>query len=310
MTNPEDFETRLQKEQEKLHHRYKGSPQTKLGRKSRLMTLIGLLILVIGVIWIYSRSSRQSYDEPMESLVSALAERGVGLPLDNEEKSDSTSSLQRATGVPPEGMVEIQETKLSPQTHLDEEKAYAAFMKGDYKGALKQYEQLNATYPDYLPFLTNLAFLYERLEQWTKAEIIYKNMVLKDADNLIAQFGLVRVQSHLSPKLALETLKNLRHKNPRNGFLLKMEAKLYFDMGMVPAAIMCLEELTHSNPDDLRALYNLALLYKKKGDVKKAQSLWQSIDQSLAKGSKDPFLKQQVNYQLRHIDRAQVVFSA
>lgn len=234
MTNPEDFETRLQKEQEKLHHRYKGRPQTKLGGKSRLMTLIGLLILVSGVIWIYSQESWQRNEETTGALGSSLGETNARPMPDSEAKSSNISSLQHATGRSLEGVVEMQETKLGAQTHLEEEKAYAAFIKGDYKDALNQYQRLHMTYPDYLPYLINLAFLYERLEQWVDAEIAYKKILMREADTLVAQIGLVRVQSHLSSKLALETLKNLRHKNPRNGLWLKMEAKLYFDMGMMP----------------------------------------------------------------------------
>ena len=305
MTDSQDFEMRLQKEQEKLRSRYQGRSQSKSAGKPRLMGLIVLFALVIGFIWIYWREAPQSNDDIKEGTgtpVALLGQIGAVQISDKEEKTD-TSSLQLAGMSYSEGIVEVQETKLGPQTRLEEEKAYAALIKGNHKEALLYYQQLHAKYPDYPAYLNNLAFLYERLGQWGNAEVAYKKMLAKDADNMMAQVGLVRVQSHSSPEMALNTLRELRQKSPHKGLLLKMEAKLYFDMGKVGSAITCLEEVRQINPYDLRALYNLALLYKKKGAVQKARRLWQSIGQSLRAGVTDPFLEKQVNHQLRQIDK-------
>lgn len=161
---------------------------------------------------------------------------------------------------------------------------------GNPAAAIKQYERGLEDTPNHLPTLISLARLYDRQDQFDKAEAMYQRALEAEPDNALAHNDLgLCLARHNRPEPALAALRQAVKLEPNRKLYRNNLATVLVDLGRIDDAWT---ELTVVHPPAV-AHYNLGYLLYHAGNVPRArQEFTQAKQADASLAAADQMLRQ------------------
>ncbi len=149
--------------------------------------------------------------------------------------------------------------------------AYNAYLSGQYEVAIEIYKQILETEPNNNYAKYSLAIIYQKMHQSYEAKSLYLELIKNHSENkeqIIA--NLLEIIAEESPYDAIYLLSRLSTQNPDSAYFYAQSGLLYEKLNDYENAILNLEKAAKKDEKRLDYRYNLAIIYDKNKNYKKA----------------------------------------
>lgn len=149
--------------------------------------------------------------------------------------------------------------------------AYSAYLSGQYEVAIEIYKQILEKEPNNNYAKYSLAIIYQKMHQSYEAKSLYLELIKNHSENkeqIIA--NLLEIIAEESPYDAIYLLSRLSTQNPDSAYLFAQSGLLYEKLNDYENAILNLEKAVKKDKKRLDYRYNLAIIYDKSKNYKKA----------------------------------------
>jgi len=220
-----------------------------------------------------------STSQAMEEIEKAL--------MDSEQKSKfkkSTLELSvdradvKSDPDAPKLEIILTEPKTNQKNTDNSKLAYNAMIIGQYEVAIELYKKILISEPknQYVQF--SLAVCYHKLGQYKQAKNIYYQLLKSNYEDKEEVVGnLLELIVEESPVDAVYMLAKLTSQSPNSSYILARSAMSYDKLKKTDQAILLLTRAIALDPGKIEYQFNLAVIYDKAEDYKKALQLYQNV---------------------------------
>lgn len=166
------------------------------------------------------------------------------------------------------------------------ENALNSFKKGDYKAAIKDFEELNSMEPDNAGVLNNLGLCYANMEENDKAIEYYLKALQLDSKLVQTYVNLSDVY-YKEKKIidAINMLETAVTLMPENTVLKNCLARFYIEDVRYDLAITQLCEILDIEPDNVDAAWDLGNVYFETGEYENAIAHYEMVLEKITDNS-------------------------
>lgn len=185
-------------------------------------------------------------------------------------------------------------------SHMLEE-AYDALIAGNQEDAIALYKEVLAEQPQNKLALFGLATTYHRAGQLQLARPLYGKLLAIDPHNEEGLNNFLVLLADESPAEALEEMKKLQHTHPDFSPLPAQMAVIYQKMGDYRKAIDNMGHAIELSPENAKYRYDMAVILDKSGDWNNAAIYYQQLITANERGEKIPASAEEIQERLTFI---------
>lgn len=252
-------------------------------------------------------------DKPAEAEISKetreiltlLPESLTGMPqrkpkLDVDiERAGGDVKLPEGDVVKSESMdmdIKMQQPKLDVSYEL--EQAYEALLNGNTDTAVTIYRDILSADPLNEQALFGLATTYHRMGLFEEARPVYGKLLALNPNHTEALNNFLALVGEESPEAALKIMERLAEKNPEYSPIPAQMAILCQKIEDMECAVHHMRKAYSLSPENLVYLYNLAILYDKKGDKREAAAIYKQLLEAYERGQDLPATPSEIQERL------------
>lgn len=182
--------------------------------------------------------------------------------------------------------IKLKQPKIDVSYELQQ--AYEALLQGHTENAISIYRDVLSADPVNETALFGLATTYHRVGLIDEARPIYGKLLALNPNHTEALNNFLALVGDESPEAALEIMARLQEKNPDYSPIPAQMSILKEKMGDMQGAIHSMRKAYSISPENLVYLYNLGILYDKKGDRDEAAAIYQQMLEAYERGQDLP----------------------
>lgn len=244
-----------------------------------------------------SKETREILTLLPESLT-GMPQRKPNLDVDIE-RAGSDVTLPEGDVVKSESMdmdIKMQQPKMDVSYEL--EQAYEALLNGNTDTAVTIYREVLTTDPLNEQALFGLATTYHRMGLFEEARPVYGKLLALNPNHTEALNNFLALVGEESPEAALKIMERLAEKNPEYSPIPAQMAILCQKMEDMECSVHYMRKAYSLSPENLVYLYNLAILYDKKGDKKEAAAIYKQLLEAYERGQDLPATPSEIQERL------------
>lgn len=214
------------------------------------------LVLVLSLLLVGGGSAAYYWMQPESALPLPLPVP-LAAPVPPPSSTAVAPAVPRADAVMQPAVLAVPAQATTPEPSA--QRAYAALMAGDERQSRREYLRVLEAEPTSLDALHGLATISLRQGQADAAEAYYLRALKVDAQDALAQAGLIGLKGQANPQQAEEHLKSLLAAAPELSFLNYALGNLYAGRNRWSEAQQAFFKAYSAEPDNPDILFNLAV---------------------------------------------------
>ncbi len=168
-----------------------------------------------------------------------------------------------------------------------EKMAYNAAISNQNEAAIELYKQVISAEPDNYYAMFSLATIYQKLNQFHQAKVLYYKLLTSNPENKQEVMGnILSLLIEESPKDAVYVLSRLSAQNPHSAYILSRGALAYANVENYSRAIALQKQALALDPTRVDYQYNLAIIYDQAKEYEHALGAYRNVVKSY--NSQDP----------------------